>query len=103
MEKKLYDMAKSMEDALDDELHKMNNMDQDDLENIRRKRLEAMKGDQDKRKKWLAQGHGELRDLQARVQPSNSTLSSPTPPHVLIPAADDLSGRISHRRHLDTV
>lgn len=63
MEKKLYDMAKSMEDALDDELHKMNNMDQDELENIRRKRLEAMKGDQDKRKKWLAQGHGELRDL----------------------------------------
>ena len=50
MEKKLYDMAKSMEDALDDELHRMNNMDQDDLENIRRKRLEAMKGDQDKRK-----------------------------------------------------
>ena len=45
MEKKLYDMAKSMEDALDDELHRMNNMDQDDLENIRRKRLEAMKGD----------------------------------------------------------
>merc|ERR1712216_211379 len=64
MEKKLYDMAKSMEDALDDELHRMNNMDQDDLENIRRKRLEAMKGDQDKRKKWLAMGHGELRDLQ---------------------------------------
>ena len=64
MEKKLYDMAKSMEDALDDELHRMNNMDQDDLENIRRKRLEAMKGDQDKRKKWLAQGHGELRQLQ---------------------------------------
>ena len=49
-------MAKSMEDALDDELHRMNNMDQDDLENIRRKRLEAMKGDQDKRKKWLAHG-----------------------------------------------
>ena len=35
MEKKLYDMAKPMEDALDDELHRMNNMDQDDLENIR--------------------------------------------------------------------
>uniref|UniRef100_A0A7S0SY16 Thioredoxin domain-containing protein n=1 Tax=Mantoniella antarctica TaxID=81844 RepID=A0A7S0SY16_9CHLO len=63
MEKKLYEMAKSMEDALDDELHKMNNMDTDDLENIRRKRMEAMKGDQDKRKKWLAAGHGELRDL----------------------------------------
>jgi len=58
MEKKLYEMAKSMEDALDDELHKMNNMDTDDLENIRRKRMEAMKGDQDKRKKWLAAGHG---------------------------------------------
>jgi|TARA_B110000977_G_scaffold148112_1_gene187820 hypothetical protein len=64
MDKKLYDMAKSMEDALDDELHRMNNMDQDDLENIRRKRLESMKGDQDKRKKFLAMGHGELRDLQ---------------------------------------
>jgi|TARA_B100001142_G_C14191585_1_gene600196 hypothetical protein len=63
MEKKLLDMAKSMEDALDDELHRMNNMDADDLENIRRKRLEAMKGAQDKRKAWLAKGHGELRDI----------------------------------------
>ena len=63
MEKKLYDMAKAMEDAVDDELHRMNNMDEEDLENIRRKRLEAMKGDQDRRKKWLAAGHGELRDL----------------------------------------
>ena len=54
MEKKLYDMAKAMEDAVDDELHRMNNMDEEDLENIRRKRLEAMKGDQDRRKKWLA-------------------------------------------------
>ena len=55
MEKSLYDMAKATEDAVDDELHRMNNMDEEDLENIRRKRrLEAMKGDQDRRKKWLA-------------------------------------------------
>ena len=31
MEKKLYDMAKAMEDAVDDELHRMNNMDEEDL------------------------------------------------------------------------
>ena len=30
-------MAQQMEDALDDELHKMNNMTEDDLEDIRRK------------------------------------------------------------------
>ena len=56
-------MAQQMEDALDDELHKMNNMTEDDLEDIRRKRLEAMKAGQTKRKEWLAKGHGELRSL----------------------------------------
>ena len=54
MEEQIYKFAKQMEDAVDDELHKMNNMDEDDLENIRRKRLEAMKGDQHKRKEYLA-------------------------------------------------
>lgn len=68
MEKKLYDMAKSMEDALDDELHKMNNMGTDELENIRRKRMEAMKGDQDKRKRWLAQGHGWALQVELRCK-----------------------------------
>eukprot|EP00227_Mantoniella_beaufortii_P007519 CAMPEP_0197591988 /NCGR_PEP_ID=MMETSP1326-20131121/14315_1 /TAXON_ID=1155430 /ORGANISM="Genus nov. species nov., Strain RCC2288" /LENGTH=226 /DNA_ID=CAMNT_0043157593 /DNA_START=78 /DNA_END=758 /DNA_ORIENTATION=- len=63
MDKKLYKMAKAMEDAVDDELHKLNNMDPDDLENIRRKRLESMKGDQDKRKAMLAKGHGVLNEI----------------------------------------
>ena len=56
-------MAQQMEDALDDELHKMNNMSTDDLEDIRRKRLEAMKAGQTRRKEWLAKGHGELRNI----------------------------------------
>ena len=63
MDKKLYQMAKSMEDAVDDEMHKLNNMDPDDLENIRRKRLEGMKGDQNKRKAYIAKGHGELKEI----------------------------------------
>ena len=63
VEQQVLGMAQQMEDALDDELHKMNNMTEDDLEDIRRKRLEAMKAGQTKRKEWLAKGHGELRSL----------------------------------------
>ena len=55
--------AKNMEDAVDDELHRMENMDKDDLENIRRKRLEAMKDVAIQRKAWISKGHGELLDL----------------------------------------
>ena len=50
MEQQVMGMAQQMEDALDDELHKMNNMSTDDLEDIRRKRLEAMKAGQTRRK-----------------------------------------------------
>ena len=46
VEQQVLGMAQQMEDALDDELHKMNNMTEDDLEDIRRKRLEAMKAGQ---------------------------------------------------------
>ena len=63
MEQQVMGMAQQMEDALDDELHKMNNMSTDDLEDIRRKRLEAMKAGQTRRKEWLAKGHGELRNI----------------------------------------
>ena len=62
MEEEVKDTAKSMEDALDDELHRMNNMDQDDLENIVASAWRSMKGDTADGRR--AMGHGELRDLQ---------------------------------------
>jgi len=64
VEEKILSFAKNMEDALDDEMHRMDNMDADDLENIKRKRLESMKGEQNQRKAWLAKGHGELIQVQ---------------------------------------
>lgn len=63
VERQIYEMAKGIEDTVDEQLHKMENLTEDDLENIRRKRLEAMKATHNKRQQWLQQGHGEYREI----------------------------------------
>mmetsp|Transcript_4291 Transcript_4291/g.15011 ORF Transcript_4291/g.15011 Transcript_4291/m.15011 type:complete len:240 (-) Transcript_4291:82-801(-) len=63
MEQQLYNMAKAIEDSVDEQIHKMENLDEDDLENLRRKRLESMRHQADKKKQWLQRGHGEYREI----------------------------------------
>lgn len=46
------------EEKLDSELERLDKMDEDDLENIRRKRIEQMKQAQKMKQKWAVQGHG---------------------------------------------
>jgi len=63
VEQKVYDMARAVEDSVDDELHRLEKMDGDALEDIRRKRLEAMKSTHEARKSALERGHGVVNDL----------------------------------------
>ena len=50
VEQKVYEMARAVEDSVDDELHRLEKMDGDELEDIRRRRLEAMKTTRDGRR-----------------------------------------------------
>ena len=58
VEQKVYEMARAVEESVDDELHRLEKLDGDELEDIRRRRLEAMKSSQDARKSALERGHG---------------------------------------------
>merc|ERR1719420_1207455 len=50
--------AEDAENALDDEIKRLDNMQEADIEEIRRKRLEQMKSQAKLKQKKLADGHG---------------------------------------------
>jgi len=66
LEQNLMGIAKQMEDSIDDELHRMENLDEDDLDRLREKRLLALKKQQKKRQEWLRRGHGEYREVEEK-------------------------------------
>ena len=48
---------------MDAEMKKLESMDEDDLEALKKRRIEMMKKQQEKKQEWLAQGHGEYSDI----------------------------------------
>lgn len=52
-------LAKDKEDVLDEQIRQLDALKMDDLEELRRKRLEAMKDKHKKKQDKLASGHGE--------------------------------------------
>ena len=63
IESELLKTAHVVELKLDDELHTLNKLDADDLEEVRRKRLEEMRGNAMHRKEYLRKEHGEVHQL----------------------------------------
>eukprot|EP00064_Thunnus_orientalis_P007937 superscaffoldBa00000912_g7959 len=66
--KVLEQTAKLAEEHVDAQLSKINEMDEDDLERMRERRLEALKKAQKQKqfsvfKEWLSKGHGEYREI----------------------------------------
>jgi len=55
----LAEAAKDREDELDEEIRRLDNLKMDDIEDIRRKRLEQMKSVAKAKQKKLAAGHGQ--------------------------------------------
>merc|ERR1719407_358073 len=51
--------AQQMEDALDEKLHELENLDEDDLERVKQRRLDEMKKRHQQVQRWRAHGHGE--------------------------------------------
>ncbi|GAB4816630.1 hypothetical protein N2152v2_003676 [Parachlorella kessleri] len=66
LEDTLIRAAKHVEDQLDSQLQRLDNLDEDDIEKLRRQRLEDMKRMQQKRQEWAVKGHGEYRDIDER-------------------------------------
>ena len=64
MEAQLLQAAQAVEAQVDSELHRLENLGEDDLEALRRKRLENMKKMNEQKKEWLTQGHGKYEELK---------------------------------------
>ena len=80
LEERLVSVAAAVESSVDDELHRLENLTEDDLETVRQKRLEQMKRMAAKRQEWLARGHGTYREIpgeKARRRPAHGTCLSP--------------------------
>jgi hypothetical protein len=63
VEQSVLRVAKQLEQQLDSELHKLENLQDDDLERIRQRRVQDLKQQQDKAREWAARGHGEYREV----------------------------------------
>ncbi|XP_033096574.1 thioredoxin domain-containing protein 9-like [Anneissia japonica] len=58
VQQQVLEATKIIESQVDAEIERIDHLDQDDLESIRRRRLEGMKKLEEQRKTWLANGHG---------------------------------------------
>lgn len=63
VEQQLMQAAQVVEQQLDAEISKLENLEEDDLESLRKKRIQAMKKAQQQKQEWLAQGHGQYEEI----------------------------------------
>jgi hypothetical protein len=78
LQERLVSVATAVESSVDDELHRLDNLTEDDLETVRQKRLDQMKRMAAKRQEWLARGHGTYREVngeKARGRPAKRCTS----------------------------
>ncbi|KAF5396594.1 Thioredoxin domain-containing protein 9 like [Paragonimus heterotremus] len=65
LETQLMKAAQALEDTMDEQLNRLDNLNEDDLEQIRQRRLKQMKEESLKRSEWLAAGHGVYSELSS--------------------------------------
>ncbi|XP_060840985.1 thioredoxin domain-containing protein 9-like [Rhopalosiphum padi] len=63
LEKQLLKVAETIEQKLDQEIQKLDELDLDSIENIREHRLQQMKKMIKQKEEWMAKGHGEYEEL----------------------------------------
>lgn len=56
-------VLEKVEEQVDAELSKLNELEEDDFERLKEKRLEALKKAQKQKQEWLSKGHGEYREI----------------------------------------
>ncbi|KEG08764.1 putative ATP binding protein-like protein [Trypanosoma grayi] len=62
-EQALLQIAETIERAVDDEMERVDNIDEEELMELRRKRLRGLKEMEARRSAWLKKGHGHLQEL----------------------------------------
>jgi len=80
LEEKLRSVAQVVEDSVDSELHRLETLTEDDLEGMRRRRLEQLKRAAARKQEWLQRGHGEYKDIpgeKARPMPKRRSAAVP--------------------------
>lgn len=65
LEKQVLTVVKAVEDKIDDEISALDRLDLEDIEVLRERRLQQMKKMAEKRRQWVALGHGEYSEIQA--------------------------------------
>jgi len=68
--------AQVMEEQVDAEMKRLETMDEDDLEILKRQRIEAMKKLQEKKQQWMQQAHGEYEEIPEEKEFFNVTKNS---------------------------
>lgn len=63
VEQTLLQATKIIEQQVDAELARLDNMDEDDFEVLRLRRMEALKKQQQQKQEWLSNGHGEYTEI----------------------------------------
>lgn len=60
--------AQKVEDQLDNEMHQLQKLEEDDMESLRQQRLQQMKKAALKKKEWLSKGHGEYNEIASEKE-----------------------------------
>ncbi|KAL8119814.1 thioredoxin domain-containing protein 9 homolog [Apium graveolens] len=68
LEKQVLTVVKAVEDKIDDEISALDRLDLEDIEVLRERRLQQMKKMAEKRRQWVALGHGEYSEIQAEKE-----------------------------------
>jgi hypothetical protein len=68
IEQTVVSLARQMEQQVDQELQRLDNLGEDELDTIRQKRVLEMKQRQEKMKEWAARGHGEYREIYSEQE-----------------------------------
>ena len=61
---RLLTMLEAEEEKLDQQLLEIDKLEEDEVERMRAQRMEVMKRNQKQKAEWLAQGHGEYREVE---------------------------------------
>jgi hypothetical protein len=65
VESSLLQAAKEAEDAIDNEIKALDNLDDDDLERLRQSRIDQLKRQAQQHENWRARGHGSYREIDS--------------------------------------
>ncbi|KAF5727495.1 Thioredoxin domain-containing protein 9-like protein [Tripterygium wilfordii] len=68
LERQVLNVVKAVEDKLDEEISALDRLDSDDIEALRERRLQQMKKMAEKRRQYLALGHGEYSEIPSEKE-----------------------------------